>query len=349
MNLNKVQISLPMAIGLILSITFGYFLINLFDSASRSIGWIVFSACIALMLFPALNILDKFLPRGIGVLALVLLVIALITLPTYTVVDNVNRQADKLERTLPDRAREFERDGRFAKSFREFGLEEKVRNAIKGVPEAIQGGDSTEQIKAHADRAIAFIAGGVLMIFFLLYGNKLILGVLSVIQDDQKRQETKELLKRAYTRTTLFGWSQVGLSVAAGLATYIVCRLLEIPAAGLLGVWVALWNVVPVFGFVIGSLPVVVLAGAQSLRLALLLLGFSILYETIESIVRYKLLGHKALRIDSIVTIVVVFGGLELYGLGGALAGLVIASFLHALAGEIAKTRPPNYEKVSAS
>jgi predicted PurR-regulated permease PerM len=338
-----------MSIGVFLSITFGFFLLHLYESASRSIGWIVFSGCIALMLFPALNLLDKFLPRGIGVLVLVLFVATLISLPAYTVVDNVNRQSDKLEKTLPDRAAQLESEGRFAKSFQEFELEKKTRSAIKGVPETLQGGSRAEQIKANADRAIAFVAGGVLMIFFLLYGNKLVIGALSVIKEEKNRDETKQLLLRAYTRATLFGWSQIGLSVSAGVATYGICRISEIPAAGLLGVWVALWNIVPVFGVIIGSLPVVVLAGAQSPRLALLLLLFFVTYETLESVVRYKLLGHKALRIDSIVTILVVFGGLELYGLGGALAGLVIASFLHALAGEIARTRPPNYREAIPS
>ncbi|HQZ14885.1 MAG TPA: hypothetical protein PLT55_03505, partial [Acidimicrobiia bacterium] len=133
-NLSKVRISLPMSIGVFLSITFGFFLLHLYESASRSIGWIVFSGCIALMLFPALNLLDKFLPRGIGVLVLVLFVATLISLPAYTVVDNVNRQSDKLEKTLPDRAAQLESEGRFAKSFQEFELEKKTRSAIKGVP-----------------------------------------------------------------------------------------------------------------------------------------------------------------------------------------------------------------------
>ena len=40
------------------------------------------------------------------------------------------------------------------------------------------------------------------------------------------------------------------------------------------------------------------------------------------------------MRLDSIVVIFVTFAGLELYGLGGALTGLLIAAFLHALAAE---------------
>ena len=127
-NISKVQVSLPMSIGIILSVTFGFFLIHLFESASRSVGWIIFSASIALMLFPALNLLDKFMPRGIGVLVLVLLVAILIALPAYTVVDNVNRQAKNLERTLPNRAAQLENEGRFAKSFKEFELSKNTRS-----------------------------------------------------------------------------------------------------------------------------------------------------------------------------------------------------------------------------
>lgn len=336
----RVRISFPMSVGIILSITLGYLLIHIFESASRSIGWIVFSGTIALMLYPALNLLDRFMPRGIGVFVLVVLVATLFALPAYTVIDNVNRQTDKLERTLPQRAKELETKGKFAQSLKDFKLEEKTKNAIKKIPEWLQGGTRAEQLKANADRAIAFVAGGVLMLFFLLYGNRLVEGALSVIADHEKHDEIKDNLFRAYSKCTRFGWSQIGLSVAAGLTTYLACRLASIPAAGLLGVWVALWNLVPVFGVVLGSLPAVLLAGSQSMKLAIGLLAFFIIYEIAESYARLKLLGPHTLRLDSIITILVVFGGLELYGLGGALAGLVIASFTHALAGEIAAKNP---------
>lgn len=341
-NLARVRLSLPMCIGIIASIAIGIFLVNLFDSASRTIGWIIFSGVIAFMLFPALNVLDKKLPRSLSVLCLVALSITLIAFPAYTVIDNINRQTNKLESSLPERARELETEGRFAKNFREFELEKKTRDAIKYIPEKLQGGNRSEQIRANADRAIAFLVGGVLMIFFLLYGNRLVNGALNSIGDKDKRKYIREILIRSYAKCTKFGWSQIALSITAGLTTYGVCRLAEIPAAGLLGVWVAIWNLVPVFGVVIGSLPAVMLAGSQSIKLAWGLLAFFIIYEVVESLVRHKLLGPHSLRMDSIITILVVFGGLELYGLGGALAGLVIASFGHALAGEIAATRPPN-------
>lgn len=336
----RVRLSFMMAVGIVLSVAVGVVLIESFENASRSIGWIVFSGVIALLLYPALNILDRFLPRGLAVLSLVLFVVVMLALPAYTVVDNVNRQSRNLERTLPQRALELETHGRFAESFKEFELSSKVRDGIKRVPEILQGGTREEQIKANADRALAFVAGGVLMLFFLFYGNKLVHGALSVITDKEKHQEVSDMLYRAYARCTRFSWSQIGLSIAAGLTTYGVCRLADIPAAGLFGVWVALWNLVPVFGVVIGSVPIVLLAGAQSVSRAVAILIFFIVYEICESLARHRLLGPHALRLDSIITILVVFGGIELYGLGGALAGLVIASFVHALLGEIVATHP---------
>lgn len=130
------------------------------------------------------------------------------------------------------------------------------------------------------------------------------------------------------------------MSISAGLFTYVLCRFADIPAPGLLAVWVALWNLVPIFGVIIGTLPIVMLAGAQNIRLAWLFLAIFVAYEIGESFARHKLLGPHALRMDSIITILIVFGGIELYGLGGALAGVIIGSFFHALASEIASTRP---------
>lgn len=345
----QLKLSLVMSIGIILSIGVGFFLLSVIDGASRSIGWIVFSACIALMLYPALNVLKKFMPRGLAVILLVVFVIGLIVAPVYSVVDDVNSQTKKLERTLPQRAAELEEEGRFAESFREFELEQKVKDALRAIPNVLQGGTPQEQIRANANRAIAFLAGGVLMIFFLLYGHKLVEGALSVIQDQNKKEMIQGYLARAYSRATLFGWSQILLSVSVGLFTYFICRINDIPAAGLLATWVALWNLIPVFGVVLGTLPVVLLAGAQSIRLAWILLAIFILYEIGESYARYKLLGHRSIRMDAIVTIFIAFAGLEFYGLGGALAGLVIGSFLHALASEIAAANPEDETEVLAT
>lgn len=328
------RISFLSSILLMLSIAAGYFLLEVTSNASRSIGWILFSGCIAFMLYPGVNILDRYVNRGLAVGIMALFTLLIIVVPIYSVVDDVNSQTSKLERTLPARAKELEEEGRFATSFKEFRLEEKTRSALKSIPDYIQGGNANERLKANADRTIAFIASSVLMLFFLTFGKRLISGALSIIPDEDKRKVLKSKLANAYQRATAFAWAQVGLSISTGLFAYAICRAYSIPGGGLLATWVAFWNIIPIFGTVIGSLPIIILTGAQSVKDASIIFILVVLYEIIESLVRHKYLGTHTMRLDSIVSIVVFFAGLEMYGLGGALTGLLIVSFLHAFAAE---------------
>ena len=328
------RISFLSSICLILSVALGFFLLQVTSNASRTIGWILFSASIAFMLYPGVNKLDKFVNRGVAVGIMALFTLLLIVVPIYSVVDDVNSQTSKLERTLPARAKQLEEEGRFATSFKEFQLEDKTRSALKSIPDFIQGGDAKERLKANADRTIAFIASAVLMLFFLTFGKKLVSGALSVVPDEKKRKELIAKLANAYHRSTAFAWAQIGLSLSSGLFAYTICRAYNIPGGGLLATWVAFWNIIPIFGTLIGSLPIIILAGAQSVKDAAIILTLVILYEVVESYLRHRYLGTHTMRLDSIVSIVVFFAGLEMYGLGGALTGLLIVSFLHAFAAE---------------
>lgn len=334
LNPLTLKISFISAIGLVVSVGIGIFLVETTDNASRTIAWILFSISIAFMLYPGVNLLDKYINRTLAVGIMVLFTLFLIVIPIYSVVDDVNAQSKKLEQSLPAKASELEKSGRFAKSFKQFNLEEKTRSAIKAIPDFIQGGTQSERLKANADRTIAFVASGVMMLFFLAYGKKLAQGALSIIGDDKKRESLTKKIAHAYKRATAYAWGQIGLSVSTGLFAYAICRAYSIPAGGLLATWVAFWNIIPIFGTLIGSLPILILAAAKNINEAIFILLLVIIYEVIESLIRHKFLGEHTMRLDSIISIFVFFAGLELYGLGGGLTGLLLVSFIHAFAAE---------------
>ena len=328
------KISFISAIGIVISVGLGIFLIHATDNASRTIGWILFSISIAFMLYPGVNLLDKYMNRTFAVIIMAIFTLLLIVIPIYSVVDDVNSQTTKLEKSLPEKAAKLERTGKYAESFKKFEIENKTKSVIKAIPDYIQGGTKTERLRANADRTIAFIASGVMMLFFLSYGKKLLLGALSIIENEKRRDIFRRKLTHAYKRSTSFAWAQIGLSLSTGLFAYSLCRYYSIPAGGLLATWVAVWNIIPIFGTLIGSLPILLIAGAKNINEAFVILGLVIVYEIIESFVRHRYLGQHVMSLDSIVVIFVTFAGLELYGLGGALTGLLIAAFLHALAAE---------------
>jgi predicted PurR-regulated permease PerM len=334
LNPLTLKISFFSAIAIVLSVGLGILLVQVTENASRTIGWIVFSISIAFLLYPGVNLLDKYINRTLAATIMALFTLLLIVVPIYSVVDDVNSQSRNLERSIPQKAAQLERSGRYAESFETFKLEEKTRDAIKAVPDFIQGGTATERIKANADRTIAFIASAVMMLFFLSYGKKLIEGALSIISTDKDRDVMKSKLANAFQRSTKFAWTQIGLSISTGIFAYCICRYYGIPAGGLLATWVAFWNLIPIFGTFIGSLPILILAGASNINHAFIIFGLVVIYEILESIFRHKYLEKHSMRLDSVVNIFVFFAGLELYGLGGALSGLLIVSFLHAFSAE---------------
>jgi predicted PurR-regulated permease PerM len=110
-----------------------------------------------------------------------------------------------------------------------------------------------------------------------------------------------------------------------------------------------LWNIVPIFGFVIGTAPIVVLAGAHSARTAIVLAVLFVAYEVVESFVLRRWLERRTLRLGGFLTALAAFGGLEFYGLAGALIGVLGAALAAGALSELAREEEEAAEHAAAS
>ena len=98
--------------------------------------------------------------------------------------------------------------------------------------------------------------------------------------------------------------------------------------------WVALWSLLPVAGVLIGALPIVVFAGAESIDRAIAVGVAFILIGIADAFVN-RWLERKTVYVGSFSIVLAAFGGLELYGLMGALLFVLGAVLLIAVLGEI--------------
>jgi predicted PurR-regulated permease PerM len=119
-----------------------------------------------------------------------------------------------------------------------------------------------------------------------------------------------------------------------GLLAYSIARLAGVPGAAALGVWVALWSLLPVAGVLIGALPIVVLAGAESMSRAVAVAAAFVVIGVADWLVN-RWLERRSVHVGSFVIVLAAFGGLELYGLTGALLFVLGAVFLVSFIGEI--------------
>jgi predicted PurR-regulated permease PerM len=86
---------------------------------------------------------------------------------------------------------------------------------------------------------------------------------------------------------------------------------------------------------VIGTAPIVILAAFRSPATALALALAFAAYEVVEGGVLRPRLERRTMRLGRFLTVLGAFGGLELYGLGGALLAVLALAGLIALADEV--------------
>lgn len=311
------------------------------SASTRVVGWIVTAATVAALLHPIVGALARRMPRGLALALVVLSTLAIAGGVAWRVVDDINDQLKELQRALPEAAEEIEQSDRFGEAAREADLAERVETFVDELPERLRGGDAATALRSAATRGVAFLATAVLTIFFLIHGGRLLASAANQLRDD-RRDRVKHVARRAYPRAWRYVVGSLGMAVIAGLLAYGCAEVLDLPGAAPLALWMALVDVVPVLGVVLGALPLVLLTGVtspwwQTALVAALLFGFQVL----ETTVLQKRVERGSLHVGPFVTIAVAMVGLELYGIGGSLIALIAVVAALAAADELVEPAEP--------
>lgn len=138
-----------------------------------------------------------------------------------------------------------------------------------------------------------------------------------------------------FTKVSGFLLGNIVTSAIAGIGTFVWMLALGIPYPALLGLFVALADLVPVIGSTIGGAIVTLVAFTVSLPVALATLGFYVAYRLAEDYLLVpKVMGHTV-RVSAVVSIVAVLVGGALMGIIGALVAIPLAAVLRLLLDEI--------------
>ncbi len=128
-------------------------------------------------------------------------------------------------------------------------------------------------------------------------------------------------------------------SVIAGLGTYLWLLAWGIPYPLLLGMFVAILDLIPVIGSTIGGIVVSLVALTVSLPVALATLAFYIGYRLAEDYLIVPRIMDRTVQVPAIVSLVAVLIGGVLLGIVGALVAIPVAAAIRLLLHEIAIRR----------
>jgi predicted PurR-regulated permease PerM len=301
-------------------------------SAERVIAWVLSSAAVAALMYPIVVFFDRFMPRALAVLVVFVVVLGSIGLAAKGLIDDVQRETKRLQEAAPERAAELERGSDL---FRELKLRRRVQSLVDEIPQRLQGGSPTEAIRSAANRGLAFLASTILTLFFVIYGPAIVRGSIEQVRDPAQRSRVERIVHRSTRRALGYARGTLAESVVEGIIAWGVASAFDVPGPAALGVWVALWSLIPVGGVIIGAIPIVAFAGATSGARAIIVAAIFVVMALVEGFVIKPRLERATMQLGAFVTVFVGFAGLELYGFSGALLGLLGAALFVAALQEL--------------
>ena len=142
-----------------------------------------------------------------------------------------------------------------------------------------------------------------------------------------------------FTKVGGYVLGNVLTSVIAGLGTFLWMIIFGIPYPVVLGLFVALLDLIPVVGSTIGGFVVTLVALTVSLPIAVATLGFYVGYRLAEDYLLVPRIMGRAVQVPAVVSVLAVLVGGTLLGIIGALVAIPTAAALRLWLDEVAFRR----------
>lgn len=305
---------------------------NVFVSAHRTIGWAFATALLAVLLAPIVDRLGRHMPRFLA-LVLTIAALALLSAGLWAGARTaIVREADHLKQRAPAAATTLEQQYSWAKRA---DLTARVDALVAHLNKPSTG----QQVGRAAGTASAYFVPGILVLFFLVYGPKMVAGGLAQLPESRQAGASRLLsatasdaraqILIAVAQATVVGLVIGGLSAAVGLEAPFLIGLV----AGLLGI-------VPAMGIMLGSLPAILFATAFSGPGAgLVLLAAAITLQAVQvAVVRPRM--HRSVGdVGPALAVVTGLIAYELYGFGGAIYAFMALIFVMAFVRRVGMVR----------
>jgi predicted PurR-regulated permease PerM len=298
---------------------------DLFLAARQPIGWVVAAAITALVLWPVIDRLDRFLPRALGIILTLLLSAGAVVGLWLAVANEVQGQLAQLEERLPAAAAELEERGGEDGVLAQLRFESLVDDLVNQTSERVAPEPTLEDA---AGTAPAFLVSGILVVFFLVWGPSMLSSGQHQISDPDVRAHVGAVAARAARLTQRYVITAGALGIASGVTGGVLAWWAGLPTPLVLGVVLGVASVIPYLGILFGAIPILLLAvasqpDAEVVVLAVAAVGLQAAYTTILR----RLSQRGVLRAGPAVIVVAALVGSDLYGLGGALVMVVAGIF----------------------
>ena len=315
------------------AVTYG--LVELVIRARSVLVLIGLALFIAAGLDPAVTWLTRFrLPRWAAVLAVLSAALGIFAGFLVAAIPPLAAQASALASHLPHYLHAMNNPhSSLGRLNLRYHLVEKAQQLL-----TTHGGDIASGVLGAGEVVLSAVSSivvmSVLTIYFLVGLPKIKL-FLYRLAPRSRRPRVILIGDEIFTKVGGYLLGNVLTSVIAGAGTYVWMLIFGIPYPALLGLLVALLDLIPVIGSTIGGAIVSLVALTVSLPVAIATLCFYVGYRLAEDYLLVPRIMGRTVKVPAMATVVAVLIGAALLGLIGALVAIPAAAAIRLLLNEV--------------
>jgi predicted PurR-regulated permease PerM len=243
-------------------------------------------------------------------------------------------QVDQLSTAIPKAISDAQHNSTVQRLDHRFHLAQHAKDHLSSLPNVVFGAADTILGGAFAISTIFFLT------LFLLYElpsiGEAILGQIPAKRRPRARAAAKQINGNigGYVAGNLL------ISLICGIVTTLSLFLLNVPYSLALGVFMAVFDIIPLVGATIGSF-VIVASGLifVDVKTAVILFAIVNVYQQIENHILQPIIYGRTVQIPSLTILVAVLAGGAALGLVGALLAIPIAATIQSIVSELLEER----------
>ena len=318
-------------IGLVLATLVAIRMVQLLTNV---IGLLVVAGFFAIVLTPSVDFLErKGMRRSMATIVVFLLGLAALGGMLAVFIQPIAREVDKFIDDFPEFV-ENARQGRGAtgRLVQRFEIDTYIEENQDRWQESLSnaGAPALNVLRRVAGGVFAFVTILVLTFLMVLEGPKLTAAANKVIAA-RHRERVRHVAADCAHAVTGYMAGNLLISVVAGVTTFVFLTIAGVPFAGVLGLWVAFADLIPMVGATLGAIPTIAVAFLASPGKGVAALIFYVVYQQLENHILQPTIMSRTVDINPLAVLVSVLVGVQLFGLVGALLAIPAAGVLQVI------------------
>lgn len=315
----------------------------------ETIVWLVAAGFLAFSIEPLLRVFQR---RGMGrgaatalsftTIAIVVLVFTFVIVPP--VIDGARDLADRVPA--------------YAEQLQDTSASDAL-NADGAIESAASAAQDTRNFFARSDSILdaigALVSGGFALfmvftftLYFLVYGRDLVRRVEARLAPHARRP-FRRALSETYDMNQGYWYGKFLIGVIAGLTTFVTMKLLGLPYAAPLALFVGITDLIPNIGATLGTIPVVLVGLLEEPWKGVVAGAVLILYQQVENNLITPKVFKRTVEIHPFLSVVTVIVFTALFGIVGALVAVPVTKAIQIAVDAVQETRAARPETPAAA